>query len=116
MRHLLKEAATEHVPVHGEHLEIGSYGDINSFFWSHNLPFSPDHIPCKVAFGSLNFRDVMLAYGKLSKDLMAHGTGGTGAQIGLEFSGVVSNLFLSDLSLVWLHSPSQEAGHAMLPN
>jgi fatty acid synthase len=37
--------------------------------------------------GSVNFRDVMLAYGKLSKDLMAHANGGH--QIGLEFSGKV---------------------------
>lgn len=35
----------------------------------------------------MNFRDVMLAYGKLSKDLMTHGHGGH--QIGLEFSGKV---------------------------
>ena len=39
--------------------------------------------------GSLNFRDVMLAYGKLSKDLMSHGHGGH--QIGLEFSGKVTH-------------------------
>ena len=37
--------------------------------------------------GALNFRDVMLAYGKLSRDLMAHGKGGD--YIGLEFSGKV---------------------------
>ena len=41
----------------------------------------------RCAAGSLNFRDVMLAYGKLSKDLMSHGHGGH--QIGLEFSGKV---------------------------
>jgi hypothetical protein len=39
--------------------------------------------------GALNFRDVMLAYGKLSKDLMSQGNGGS--QIGLEFSGVVGH-------------------------
>lgn len=38
--------------------------------------------------GALNFRDVMLAYGKLSRDMMAHGKGGD--YIGLEFSGKVS--------------------------
>lgn len=42
------------------------------------------------AAGALNFRDVMLAYGKLSRDLMAHGKGGD--YIGLEFSGTVSTL------------------------
>lgn len=41
--------------------------------------------------GALNFRDVMLAYGKLSRDLMAHGKNGQGGgdYIGLEFSGKV---------------------------
>ena len=40
--------------------------------------------------GALNFRDVMLAYGKLPRDLMAHGQGGD--YIGLEFSGKASFL------------------------
>ena len=53
------------------------------------------------AAGSLNFRDVMLAYGKLSKDLMSHGHGGH--QIGLEFSGKVpiqhtASAYLCDIS------------------
>lgn len=46
--------------------------------------------------GALNFRDVMLAYGKLSKQQMAHESGGD--NIGFEFSGVIvsltSNLFV----------------------
>ena len=41
-----------------------------------------------IAAGALNFRDVMLAYGKLSRDMMAHGKGGD--YIGLEFSGKVN--------------------------
>ena len=41
-----------------------------------------------ISAGALNFRDVMLAYGKLSRDLMAHGKGGD--YIGLEFSGKVA--------------------------
>ena len=51
--------------------------------------------------GALNFRDVMLAYGKLSKDLMAHGGGG--AQIGLEFSGLVRCLIRSQLVCICAH-------------
>ena len=35
--------------------------------------------------GALNFRDIMLAFGKLSKQQMAHGQGGD--NIGFEFSG-----------------------------
>ena len=38
--------------------------------------------------GALNFRDVMLAYGRLNKDLMHHQFGGD--IIGMEFSGTVS--------------------------
>ena len=37
--------------------------------------------------GALNFRDVMLAYGKLSKQQMAHESGGD--NIGFEFSGTI---------------------------
>ena len=42
------------------------------------------HVLCYVA-GALNFRDVMLAYGKLSKQQMAHESGGS--NIGFEFAG-----------------------------
>jgi hypothetical protein len=58
---------------------------------SQSAELTPAHA-CMRA-GALNFRDVMLAYGKLSKDLMAHGKeGGQGGgdYIGLEFSGQVS--------------------------
>ena len=40
--------------------------------------------------GALNFRDVMLAYGKLSKQQMAHESGGD--NIGFEFSGTQVHL------------------------
>ena len=48
---VLESAVTEHEPVHGEHLDIRSFGDINSFFWSHNSAFKPDLIKCNVAYG-----------------------------------------------------------------
>ena len=38
--------------------------------------------------GALNFKDVMLAYGKLATDLMDYGQG-VPSHIGLEFSGQV---------------------------
>lgn len=48
--------------------------------------------------GSLNFRDVMLAYGKLSKQQMAHESGGD--NIGFEFSGTsVSSLCLQAVTV-----------------
>lgn len=40
----------------------------------------------------------MLAYGKLSRDMMAHGKGGD--YIGLEFSGTVSDILFSTLLVV----------------
>ena len=46
--------------------------------------------------GALNFRDVMLAYGKLSRNQMAHDSGGD--NIGFEFSGTVASLFTGSLS------------------
>ena len=77
-------------PPNGCHMEFASYGDLSSIRWVENAPLldaSESVLRCKVAFAPLNFRDVMLAYGKLSRDLMAHGKGGD--YIGLEFSGRV---------------------------
>jgi fatty acid synthase len=45
-------------------------------------------LSCMTAAGALNFRDVMLAYGKLSRSLMTAAGAGSD-QIGLEFSGKV---------------------------
>lgn len=47
--------------------------------------------------GALNFKDVMLAYGKLSREALAHEGGAP--SIGFEFSGMVS---LHSLSAVHL--------------
>ena len=44
----------------------------------------------QLCVGALNFRDVMLAYGKLSKQQMAHESGGN--NIGFEFSGTMVGL------------------------
>ncbi len=38
--------------------------------------------------GALNFKDVMLAYGKLHREALAHEGGAPG--VGFEFSGTVS--------------------------
>jgi hypothetical protein len=49
---VLEKAAALHEPVHGIHLDIGSYGDINSFYWAHNLPPEDQLIKCNVAYGA----------------------------------------------------------------
>ena len=59
-----------------------SWSLMNDSFPTRQLISCQDFSP---SAGALNFRDVMLAYGKLSRDMMAHGKGGD--YIGLEFSG-----------------------------
>ena len=66
------------------------------------------------AAGSLNFRDVMLAYGKLSKDLMSHGHGGH--QIGLEFSGKVPIRHTASAFLCSIACPITLTGSVSLEN
>ncbi len=38
--------------------------------------------------GALNFKDVMLAYGKLNRDMMSNGY--VGCKLGFEFSGMLN--------------------------
>ena len=42
-----------------------------------------------VSAGALNFKDVMLAYGKLNRDMMSNGY--VGCKLGFEFSGMLNN-------------------------
>ncbi len=76
----------------------------------HVLPLTSN--PKLVYAGALNFRDVMLAYGKLSRDLMAHGKGGD--YIGLEFSGKVTCRALQPPSLSIIHTRSAQAQPKLL--
>ena len=53
-------------------------------------PIASQRLEChELLAGALNFRDVMLAYGKLSRNQMAHDSGGD--NIGFEFSGTVAS-------------------------
>ena len=42
---------------------------------------------CPACTGALNFKDVMLAYGKLNRDMMSNGY--VGCKLGFEFSGLL---------------------------
>ena len=42
---------------------------------------------CLAYTGALNFKDVMLAYGKLNRDMMSNGY--VGCKLGFEFSGLL---------------------------
>ena len=57
--------------------------------------------------GALNFKDVMLAYGKLSREALAHEGGPPG--IGFEFSGMVR------LQMLLGNYIDVQLGHAAVP-
>ena len=59
--------------------------------------------------GALNFRDVMLAYGKLSKQQMAHESGGD--NIGFEFSGTIVSFHFRPLQLMMSYSHRSQYHH-----
>eukprot|EP00884_Botryococcus_braunii_P006101 jgi/Botrbrau1/15492/Bobra.43_2s0109.1 len=70
---------------HGAHLELTEYGNLSSQVWVANSLPSPESLEATVVYSALNFKDVMLAYGKLPRDAM--GSAGKLFSIGIEFSG-----------------------------
>eukprot|EP00884_Botryococcus_braunii_P007438 jgi/Botrbrau1/16696/Bobra.0213s0001.1 len=52
----------------GTHVEFKEYGNISSKFWVENAPVSSGWTRASVAFCALNFKDVMLAYGRLPRE------------------------------------------------
>ena len=46
-----------------------------------------EHLVGPAYSGALNFKDVMLAYGKLNRDMMSNGY--VGCKLGFEFSGLL---------------------------
>ncbi len=71
----------------GYYLKFSTLGDFGSYQWLSNPP--PKNIACNVKYASLNFKDIMLASGKVSKDAFS-GLARYG-YIGLEFSGHDAN-------------------------
>ncbi|KAK9826437.1 hypothetical protein WJX81_005723 [Elliptochloris bilobata] len=85
----LEERGASGCPAHGMHLDPAAYGQPQSLRWVANPPpAAADTLSCNVAFGALNFKDVMLAFGKLSRDALAHEGGAPG--VGFEFSGTAA--------------------------
>ncbi|KAK9904717.1 hypothetical protein WJX75_001194 [Coccomyxa subellipsoidea] len=73
---------------YGAHMDIGQYGDLNTLRWVENeFDPAPNMKHCEVVYGALNFKDVMLAYGKLNRDMMSNGY--VGCMLGFEFSGML---------------------------
>ncbi|CAK0731645.1 hypothetical protein CVIRNUC_000023 [Coccomyxa viridis] len=70
---------------YGCHMDIGVNGDLSTLYWRQNVPFEAGSVACNVTYGAMNFKDVMLAYGKLDRNLMAKGF--FQGCLGFEFSG-----------------------------
>lgn len=94
-RHLRLDQQTDASSLQVEHAYINALtrGDLSSLRWIEG-PLSyyhPEKYPqselCSVYYAPLNFRDIMLATGKLSPDALPGDLAGQDCILGLEFSG-----------------------------
>lgn len=94
-RHLAVDDGRDAASLQVEHAYINtlSRGDLSSLRWIEG-PLSyyrPEHHPgaelCSVYYAPLNFRDIMLASGKLPPDALPGDLAGQDCILGLEFSG-----------------------------
>ena len=74
------------------YVDVGSRGDLSTLTWYEDgvdvvEVEASGASEVEVAFGALNFKDVMLAVGKLSKEVAGHGL--SKGELGFEFSGRV---------------------------
>ena len=62
------------------------YGDANSLVWVDNSPCKPDpsYKKCGVTYGGLNYKDYMLATGKIARQYLT-------LDFGTEFSGYIDD-------------------------
>lgn len=92
-RHILLDNVTETGKLRVEHAYINTLtrGDLASLRWiegplSHYKPQANSEL-CHVYYAPLNFRDIMLATGKLPPDALPGDLAGQDCILGLEFSG-----------------------------
>lgn len=94
-RHLRLDQQTDVSSLQVEHAYINALtrGDLSSLRWIEG-PLSyyhpekyPDNELCSVYYAPLNFRDIMLATGKLSPDALPGDLAGQDCILGLEFAG-----------------------------
>nr|CAB3243759.1 fatty acid synthase [Phallusia mammillata] len=84
--HLVDMKEIEQVDSSRSYLLSTNPGDLSSLKWF-RLPSSKNSIEYKVKFAALNFRDVMLASGKLPAEAIPGETDKYRTLLGLEFSG-----------------------------
>ncbi|XP_006869546.1 PREDICTED: fatty acid synthase [Chrysochloris asiatica] len=85
------EEQTEHAFVN-----VLTRGDLSSIRWvcsplRHATPTGPNTQLCRIYYASLNFRDIMLATGKLSPDAIPGKWAARDCMLGMEFSGRDTN-------------------------
>uniref|UniRef100_F1N647 Fatty acid synthase n=1 Tax=Bos taurus TaxID=9913 RepID=F1N647_BOVIN len=81
------EEQTEHAFIN-----VLTRGDLSSIRWvcsplRHSQPTAPGFQLCTIYYASLNFRDIMLATGKLSPDAIPGNWASRNCLLGMEFSG-----------------------------
>uniref|UniRef100_A0AC35U6Z3 Carrier domain-containing protein n=1 Tax=Rhabditophanes sp. KR3021 TaxID=114890 RepID=A0AC35U6Z3_9BILA len=97
MRHIVVKDEDAHVYKQCEHAFINTLvrGDVSSLTWFESpnqyfnvVPNKLDiHKLCSVYFAAINFRDVMLAYGRLPPDAIPGNFADRECLLGMEFSG-----------------------------
>ncbi|RLU26123.1 hypothetical protein DMN91_002289 [Ooceraea biroi] len=121
-RHLRFNQTNASSQVEHAYVNTLARGDINSLRWiesplnCYQADKSPDTALCSVYYASLNFRDIMLANGKLSPDVFPGKLTTEDCPLGLEFSGrdadgrrvmginksdALATTVLADLSFTW---------------
>ncbi|KAM7297633.1 fatty acid synthase [Ixodes scapularis] len=73
------------------YLDVQTRGDLSSLQWYESplryRPASDDRVLCSVYYAPLNFRDIILATGKLPPDALPYALATSDCVLGLEFSG-----------------------------
>uniref|UniRef100_A0A0N5CAY3 Fatty acid synthase n=1 Tax=Strongyloides papillosus TaxID=174720 RepID=A0A0N5CAY3_STREA len=101
MRHLLVKDDDAHVYKECEHAFINTLvrGDVASLKWFESPNQFYDYFPnktstqdlCSVYYAAINFRDVMLAYGRLPPDAIPGNFADRECLLGMEFAGRLRN-------------------------
>ncbi|NXC72710.1 FAS synthase, partial [Anhinga anhinga] len=91
-RHLLLQQAQPQELTEYAYVNVLTRGDLSSLRWivsplRHFQTTDPNVQLCKVYYASLNFRDIMLATGKLSPDAIPGNWALQQCMLGMEFSG-----------------------------
>ncbi|XP_073960833.1 fatty acid synthase-like isoform X2 [Choristoneura fumiferana] len=95
---LLDDPANMQLQVEHAHADILTRGDLSSLRWiqsdlqyATSAPQAAHSNLCHVYYAPLNFRDIMVATGKLSPDSLPGNLAGQECILGLEFSGRLSS-------------------------